>query len=232
MKKRLDFSQRHLTKAWRHVMFTDRKKFAFYYPGFKVHAVSWVASGQEREGCKVNHAPVVNVYAGLTRYGLTAAHIVAGTTGRRSKYYTKKGAESKNITSAEYRAVLEKTLLPEGKRIFRSQGISSWVLQQDNDPTHKVASGVVKEYNKKKGTNISMLPFWPASSPDLSLIENVWAFVGARMDARGRKTFSDYQAALILELKAVPKEYCQRLYAGMQKRLQDCIAKEGGKTRH
>jgi hypothetical protein len=52
------------------------------------------------------------------------------------------------------------------------------------------------------------------------------------MDARGCKTFSDYQAALILELKAVPKEYCQRLYAGMQKRLQDCIAKEGGKTRH
>jgi len=128
-------------------MFTDRKKFAFYYPGFKVHAVSWVPSGQEREGSKVNHAPVVNIYAGLTRYGMTAAHIVAGTTGRRSTYHTKKGAESKNITSAEYKVVLEKTLLPEGNRIFQSQGISSWVLQHDNDPTHKVASDVVKEYN-------------------------------------------------------------------------------------
>jgi hypothetical protein len=232
MNKRLDFCRRHLTMGWRHVMFTDRKKFAFYYPGFKVQPVSWVPVGQEREGSKVNHAAVVNVYAGLTPYGMTAVHVVAGTSGRRSTYYTKKGAESKNITSAEYKAVLTETLIPQGQKIYRNHGISSWTLQQDNDPTHKVAGDVVREYNKANRASISVLAGWPASSPDLSLIENVWAFVGARIDALGCKTFSDYQAALVAEFKAVPQDYCKRLYAGMQKRLQDCIDKDGGKTRH
>ncbi len=91
---------------------------------------------------------------------------------------------------------------------------------------------MVEQYNREMGASVSMLPYWPASSPDLSLIENVCAFVGARMDAQGCKTFSDYQAALISELKAVPQDYCKKLYAGMKKRLQDCIALEGGKTRH
>jgi hypothetical protein len=151
--------------------------------------------------------------------------------GHRSTYYTKKGAESKNITFAEYQAVLLEALVPQGQNIYRNYGISSWTLQQDNDPTHKVAGAVVREYNKANRASISVLPGWPASSPDLLLFENVWAFVGARIDALGCKIFSDHQAALVAEFKAVPQDSSKRLYAGMQKRLQDCIDKDGGKTR-
>jgi hypothetical protein len=94
-----------------------------------------------------------------------------------------------------------------------------------------VAGDVVREYNKANRASTSMLPCWPASSPDLLLIENVRAFLGARIDALGCKIFSDYQAALVAEFKAVPQDFSKRLYAGMQKRLQDCIDKDGGKSR-
>lgn len=232
MKKRLQFVVGRLPADWRCVMFTDRKRFNFRNPGIKVHPVSWVRNGQRRESCGVNHPSGVNVYAGLTPYGMTAFHVVAGTTGYTSPYTNQKGAQSRNITATQYRDVLTQTLLPEGRRIFLNQGITSWVLQQDNDPTHKVATDVVKQFNKKNQTNVSVLPGWPPSSPDLSLIETVWAYLDARMDSLGCKDFTEYKAALAREFKAVSKEYCQRLYAGLPKRLQSCMAREGNKTGH
>lgn len=232
MKKRMLFAMGQLARDWRCVMFTDRKRFNFRNPGVKVHPVSWVRDGQRRESCGVNHPSGVNVYAGVTPFGMTAFHVVAGTTGYKSAYTNQKGTQSRNITAAQYKDVLSQTLLPEGRRIFLSQGMTSWVLQQDNDPTHKVAGDVVKQFNKKNQTNISVLPGWPPSSPDLSLIESVWAYLDAKMDSLGCKDFTEYKAALAREFKAVSKEYCQRLYAGMPKRLQVCMDREGDKTGH
>lgn len=232
VQKRLGFCVKNLARTWGSVMFTDRKKFAFRYPGSKVFPVTWVKAGEKREANNINHASVVNVYAGVTRFGMTKLHVVAGTTGHKSTYMNKKGAQSKNITAAEYRDVVAKTLLPEGRRLFSGAGISTWVLQQDNDPTHKVAGSVVSEYNKKNDSSIGLLQGWPPNSPDLSLIENVWAFLDAKMDSLGLKTFSEYKAALVREAKAVPKEFCQNLFAGMHKRLQSCMERGGQKTMH
>jgi hypothetical protein len=118
-------------------MFTDRKKFIFTYPGARVNKVSWIRKGQERVAFKSGHALGLNVYAGLTVFGMTKPHIVAGTSRMSTAFANKKGERAKNITSAEYEMVVMKTLLPQGKCILGSQGITSWVLQQDNDPTHK-----------------------------------------------------------------------------------------------
>jgi hypothetical protein len=234
VQKRLGFCQRLLSLNWNNVMFTDRKKFAFRYPGSKVFPVTWVKEGDQRrrEANSINHASVVNVYAGVTRYGVTKLHVVAGTTGHKSTYSNKKGAQSKNITAAEYRDVVSQTLLPEGRRLFSGVGLSTWVLQQDNDPTHRVAGSVVQEYNQKNASSISLLSGWPPSSPDLSLIESLWAFLDAKMDSLGLSTFAEYKAALVREAKAVPKEYCQSLFAGMKKRLQSCLDEGGRMTKY
>jgi hypothetical protein len=232
LKKRLTFSLAQLRTGWSNVMFTDRKKFHFTYPGTKVTPSSWVQKGQERRAYTVNHASCVNVYAGVTKYGLTSMHVVAGTTGHKCLYLNKKGASARNITSAEYKDVLTKTLLPEGRRIFANQGITKWVFQQDNDPTHRVATSVIAEYNKNNSCSISVLPAWPPSSPDLSLIENVWAYLQARMNAKGCKTFAEFKLELSKEAKAVSQQYTSNLFAGMKRRLQDCIKNQGGLTKH
>jgi hypothetical protein len=107
-------------------MFTDRKRFLFSYPGTSVFPVTWVASDGARIAPTVNHPYCVNVYAGLTCYGVTKLHVVSGTSNHKSEFVNKKGMTAKNITQNEYASVLRNTLLPEGRKIFRKHGISNW----------------------------------------------------------------------------------------------------------
>lgn len=228
--RRLKFSKEQRTRSWKAVMFTDRKKFNFYHPGTSVLPVTWGTTARDRQAYTVNHAACVNLYAGVTQFGMTKIHVVAGTTKHKAPYANKQGGQARNITAMEYRDVLTKTLLPEGRRLFGTQGISTWVLQQDNDPTHRSASAIVDGYNLKHGCSISVLKDWPPSSPDLSLIETVWAYLQGKMDKKGCKTFDEFKAALIKEVKAVPRHYTKKLFAGMPKRLAACITLEGDLT--
>ena len=232
VQKRLAFCTANLGRNWDNVMFTDRKKFPFSYPGVKVQPVTWALRGKKREAPSVNHALVVNVYAGITRHGVTDFHVVAGTSKQQSTYKNKKGQGARNITAAEYGNVVKATLLPEGRRMFSCQGVSTWILQQDNDPTHKAAIPVVAEWNAQHGSSISLLKNWPPSSPDLSPIENFWGYLERKMDAKGCLTFEEFKAALYQEAKATPSDVFSNLVGSMKKRMADCIRRGGEKTSH
>ena len=232
MNKRLQFSQSNLTRGWSNVMFTDRKKFPFSYPGEKVHAVTWAEKGARREARTVNHAQVVNAYAGISRYGVTDFHTVAGSSGEKTSFMNKKGQVARNITAHEYGHVVKATLLPGGQKMFSGNGMGTWVMQQDNDPTHKAALPVVKQWNAQHASSVTILPQWPPNSPDLNPIENFWSLLQARMDAKGCKSFSEFKAALPLEARAVKPQYFSNLVASMPKRLARCTELGGGKTRY
>jgi molybdenum-dependent DNA-binding transcriptional regulator ModE len=88
--KRIAFAKANERQNWRLVLFTDRKKFAFKYPGVKVGPGKWLKGSERHQACEVNHAGTVNIYAGLSPYGMTLAHEVAGTKGLKSPYKNKK----------------------------------------------------------------------------------------------------------------------------------------------
>lgn len=231
--QRVAFAQKNKSRNWKLVMVTDRKKFLWDHPGVSVKPTKWVKKGGQYTAPRVNHAQAVNLYAGITRYGVTACHLVAGTSKLKSKYSTVKGSVGKNITSAEYEHVLEETLLPQGNRIFGGQGLSMWHLQQDNDPTHKrVAPKVLLRYNKEHDTHIQLLQDWPPNSPDLSPIENVWGIVQAKVRARACNTFEEFQQAVLQEFKALPKKVLTNLFNSMSDRMHKCIAAGGDKIHY
>lgn len=228
--QRLAFCHANKTRNWANVMFTDRKKFMFRYPGTSVKPVSWVRKGEQRKSSRVNKPSVVNMYAGITKFGVTQPHLVTGTTKLATNYTTKGGKKSVNITINEYEDVAFRSLFPGGAAMFSVQGSSQWVFQQDGDPTHK--EGSRRAMDKWKHKNISaptILANWPPNSPDLSPIENAWGYVSNKVDARGCETFAEYQAAVLEEWKKLDKAYLTKLIGSMKKRLQDCINAGGDK---
>lgn len=228
--KRLAFCLANKSRQWASVLFTDRCKFHFYYPGVSVKPQQWVKQGQAAEASAVNHAQTVNIYAGITRFGVTDCHIVAGTSKHKSTFSNKQGKPAKNITSDEYETVLQSTLLPGGRKIFSAKGIASWVLQQDNDPTHKVAVPVLQQWNNKHASSVSVLPNWPPNSPDLNPIENVWSYVQAKVNEKGCNTFEQFKQAVLFEMKHIPTSMLVKLVDSMPKRMAKVIALDGDKT--
>lgn len=225
---RLRFSVVEKGRWWRSVMFTDRKRFHFRFPGTTMHPVTWVVGGSRRAVLAPNHPNCVNVYAGITPYGMTKLHVVAGTTGYKTEHQNQKGLPAKNITRSQYAEVLADTLLPEGQRMFERH-IKEWTLQQDNDPAHRNAGAVAAAYNSEHHTRVQLLPGWPPNSPDLNLIENVWGYLDARMAAAACPTFTAFKARLEKEASELPKHLITNLYASMSRRLQECRKCQGDK---
>ena len=231
--KRLHFAMENKTICWRTVMFTDRKKFIFKYPGCPVKRYSWVRKGGKREAKKASRLVGVNVYAGITEFGITKVHCVAGTHNMKTTHTNLKGQGARSITKSEYKEVLLKTLLPEGRKLFRKKDITRWVFRQDNDPAHNEAATIVKAWNgQHNGSTVKLLEGWPGNSPDLNCIENLWAWAQAKVDAKGCKTIEEFKKCVIDTLEKVPEKLLQDLVGSMGKRVKACIENNGGKTKY
>ena len=231
MSAREEFARNNRRRDWSNVMFTDRKKFHFKYPGRSVKAVRWELVGVKRGMAEVwrpNNPNSFNVYGGITVHGVTELHQVAGTTGHTSAFKTASGKQARNITAAEYRAVMQQTLLPGGNAALGR----NWVLQQDGDPAHGCADDVLKRCNPACRASVSLLPEWPGNSPDLNLIENVWSWVEARVNEKGCSTFEEFKQEVRTQFAAVPWSMLTRLYNSMPKRLEEVIRRRGGRIRY
>jgi hypothetical protein len=73
---------------------------------------------------------------------------------------------------------------------------------------------------------------WPPNSPDMSPIENLWAWAQAKADSAGCHNFKEYKACVFKTLKEVPQSILNKLFLSMKKRVLDCKSKNGGKTKY
>jgi transposase len=221
---RVDFARANLNRDWGQVIFTDRKRFLLRRPGSSVGPVTWTVGDRERTASQVSNPVAVNVYAGITRHGITQCHIVTGTTSHKTTYLNKKGQPARNITAAEYSDVLVKTLLPEGDRLFKARGVPQrWVLQQDNDPSHRAAEQHVTAWRRQRNRSVEILKKWPPNSPDLNIIENIWSIVDAKLLARGCKNASEFKQAVKEEMSSVSKDTIVSLFESMPRRMRNVL---------
>lgn len=229
-KERLAFVAANWTRGWKTTMFTDRKKFHFKYPGERVYNHQWGWKDEDAPTAKkVNHPECVNLYAGITFYGATKAHVVTGSSKHQSSFLNQKGEVAKNITSCEYKEVVAKTLLPGGRRLFsQGAGVSTWTLMQDGDPSHKRAVTMID--GSEQGA--SVLKSWPPNSPDLNPIENLWAWVEKEVEKLGCKTFDQFKEEVIKHVENPPLWLLKRLISSMKRRLEAVRQANGGRTKY
>jgi DDE superfamily endonuclease len=237
IKKRLAFCKANMGTVWKNVMFSDRKKFYFKYPGQVVQPGQWIKQGERRTAPKVNHPDAVNVYAAISVFGVTKVHFVAGTKGmdaQFAEFKNKKGQPPRNITSLQYKRVVDE-FCKQGSQFYSAEGHSFFVLQQDNDPTHKKASAeAICEWNdaNKQGCQVKLLANYPPNSPDLNPIENLWAYVQRKVDAAGCKNFTEFKSGVVKAIERAPKRLLKALIGSMKTRVHACIELKGGKTKY
>ena len=105
----------------------------------------------------------------------------------------------------------------------------TYTFQQDNASCHK--SKMTKSWMQEN--NMPVLE-WPARSPDLSPIENLWHIVKAKIRSSGRtaktkqELFQLFHAAWL----EIPVEECYELIDSMPRRMEACIAARGGPTKY
>jgi hypothetical protein len=84
--------------------------------------------------------------------------------------------------------------------------MNSFTFQQDNDP--KRTSKLAKSFFVDK--NIPVLP-WPAQSPDMNPIENLWGIIKRRVAEIQPKNKDELKNAIIMTWNQITPEICMKL---------------------
>ena len=133
-----------------------------------------------------------------------------------------------SMNASRYVDLLKETVIDEIKAAAELSG-EEMILMQDNAPCHKARqlTAFLAE------SNVKLLP-WPAQSPDLNPIENLWAIVKRRRDFKFGVAGS--RAELIEQVfsiwNEIDLELCQKLASSVPNRLKECISLNGKVTKY
>ncbi len=108
------------------------------------------------------------------------------------------------VNTAIYQEILEHFMLPSADKLY---GDADFIFQQDLAPAH-TAKG--ESWFNDHGV---IVLDWPANSPDLNPIENLWGIIKRKMgDTRPNNT-DDLKAAIKATWASITHEHCHRLFA-------------------
>ena len=212
-KARLQFARKytHWTgDDWRHVVFSDETKVNRL--GSDGKQWTWIQEGRPLQDHNVNH-----VY----KHGGGSIFLWSCFTAKGPGYITEilGGLDSKlycQILSEDLMATLDDYHLNTADIVF----------QQDNDPKHrsKLAAKLFQENNVK-------LLEWPAYSPDLNPIENLWDFLKVRLcayETEPKSMHELFERVRQIWYNEVTPELCDKLICSMPDRLRKVIKANGG----
>ena len=131
-----------------------------------------------------------------------------------------------NINSRKYINILDECLWPVVTKDF---GNDPWILQEDNCPVH-----VSRETSRWKEDNqIQTLP-WPAQSPDLNIIENIWRLLKIKLQNQlHRIKNADDLVRIVREIwNVITPQYIEDLYQSIPRRIRAVIRAKGSITKY
>lgn len=207
-KARLNFARKYadwsITK-WKTVLFSDEKKFNMFGSDGRIRVRR--PKGKKRLDPKyctptVKHGGgSVMVWGSFSGQGMGPIHNVQGI-----------------MFAPDYKAILENVMAPYAEENMPLL----WYFQHDNDPKHK-AKVVTKWF---EDNNIQVLD-WPAQSPDLNPIENLWAIVDKKIRGTKYSNKTALYAAVENEWKSTPSSLINSLICSMPNRCHEVIKNNG-----
>ena len=122
-----------------------------------------------------------------------------------------------------YKDIMEDVMLPHAEWEMPLK----WIFQQDNNPKH--TSKVVKQWFK--GKNITIMG-WPAQSPDLNPIENLWEIIDNKIERTNVKTSEELFEQINKAWREIDMRIVDSLIESMPRRMKAVIKSKGGPTKY
>ncbi len=185
---------------WSKVLFSDESTFciSFGYQGPRV----WRKSGEAQNPCclksSVKFPQSVMIWAAMSSAGVGPLCFLKST-----------------VNAAIYQEILEHFMLPSADKLY---GDADLIFQQDLAPAH-TAKGTKSWFNDHGVTVID----WPANSPDLNPIENLWGIVKRKMRDTRPNNADDLKATVKETWASIPPQQCHKLITSMPRRIEAVI---------
>jgi len=129
------------------------------------------------------------------------------------------------INLKKYIKILDVHLWPVVAKHFAEQ---PFILQDDNAPAH--SSKFTRGW---KTDNAIPGMTWPAQSPDLNILENVWRVIKLKLQSDvAMKTRADLIDSECRIWTSLPVGYIRNLYASIPRRLRSVIIARGYPTKY
>lgn len=214
--QRLKFAKDHIGKPasyWRSVLFTDESPF-FLFPA-KRGQWTW-----RKPGDKFLPRNVVP-----TKKHGGGSLMVWGCLSYRGIGWSCSLPEG--LDGPTYLSILKGELKATANYYYG--GLNKVIFQQDGAGPHRYSKAM--EYITKQTKEVLK---WPAQSPDLNPLENLWADIKRRIEENHGLIYTKEQLWEIVddEIEATPLETCQKLVDSIPKRLDAVIKAHGGPTKY
>lgn len=220
IRHRIQWCRQHLDwskKDWSAVVWTDESPF-FIRNGTRFRV--WRGPGERLDKrCMkgtVKHDKKINVWGCFAACGVGHLHRIHGIMNKEV-----------------YLDILENVALPSCEALFPADadGHHDYMFQQDKDPKHTAKR--VMRYLKKKFNLIHGDPLdWPAQSPDLNPIENLWAQLDFATKDRVCNTEEQLFNVLSEAWHNLPLEYLEGLIESMPRRIEAVLKARGMSTKY
>ncbi len=128
------------------------------------------------------------------------------------------------VNAAIYQEILEHIMLLSADKLY---GDADFIFQQDLAHAH-TAKGTKSWFNDHGVTVLD----WPANSPDLNPIENLWVIIKRKMRDTRPNNADDLNAAIKATWASITPEQCHRLIASMPRRINAVIHAKEGPTKY
>lgn len=196
---------------WRHVIFSDEARFEVYRRDGRVRV------RRRREEVYHEQCVMPRVHSGGGGVTVWAAFHATG----KSQLFIIEG----NLNQQGYLDILREVLLPFARGTFGA----NFRFQDDNAPAHR-ARAVLQFMDEQE---IHRLP-WPASSPDMNPIENLWAELSRQLNLLVNQptNVAQLREALTTAWEAIPVQTLTALAESMPRRLRALMDAHGGYTRY
>uniref|UniRef100_A0A8C6LB75 Tc1-like transposase DDE domain-containing protein n=1 Tax=Nothobranchius furzeri TaxID=105023 RepID=A0A8C6LB75_NOTFU len=234
--KRLTWAteKQHWTVAqWSKVLFSNESKLCMSFGNQGVRV--WRKTGQrEMPKClksSVKYPQSVMVWGAMSAAGVGPLCFIKG-----------------RVNAVSYQEILEHFMLPSAEKLY---GDEDFIFQHDLAPAH--SSNTTGEWFTDHGITVLN---WPANSPDLNPIENLWNIVKRKLrDARPNRkknlyvalvksvcemnkhkhkhnTLDELKAAIEASWASITPQQCHRLIASMPRRIEAVISAKGFPTKY